>query len=634
MATPAPASDAVASTADSSPLFVYINGEKRALLDDYRLALYQYFPAGTALFDPSYVPSRRIPLVTSGEEFGFTRRKLLPTGHYEAYFEDSDSGALFPIGRQNYTCVYVTGLPPNTTAERLGRFFETFDHIKAADVFRGANAPCSGRGYAVLHDTTKLALVPRVMQFYSSDLIYTELSDRDPEETRIFGPLPMPAPAPNGSPAPLGPPDTPGPRGGAQWQHSAPPAAVAAAPAAAAHAARPTLLAAPRSALEAAAKPLNPNLPQPRSSKVQQQQQQQGPAPPLPRGLATAAGGAPPPPPPAGTPAPRSAFAAGPPRPAGLPHLGGADVSPFDGDGTYGAPPSRGGVSSSLSASPAASNGAPSTVYIVTYIADSDAPDAVRDGVFWPTQAVQHQLKAAEDNGYATAVVFFLLQHYPGVFGYGRLALPYRQHAARNGLYRIEWVRHHLYLREHALRNANAQVLLKIHDGAVVKPSIGVSACDLADASPSTAPPIASPQAADIARGGRPGFSGPARQGLYSPTASAPAAPVALAGAAPTAAARSAVRPAAGAGHQARPRPLATSEGPSPIPIPVPASRRGQAMATSNGSPTSSSPRSPGHASSPTSPAPTVSKQQPKANGTNGTNGASSTRVPPPAPVL
>lgn len=159
--------------------FVYVNGEMMSLLEDGRLALYQRFPVGSLLYDPSDLPPREVPLSTAASEHGITACRLVPNGHYEAYLPDFLTGDLHPLTGES-VCVYVTGLPPNTTAEMLGRFFETFDMVAEADVFRTVSGACTGRGWVVLQDPSKLYMVPPVMEFFPRVFIRTALSDKVP----------------------------------------------------------------------------------------------------------------------------------------------------------------------------------------------------------------------------------------------------------------------------------------------------------------------------------------------------------------------------------------------------------------------------------------------------------------------
>nr|CCC94649.1 conserved hypothetical protein [Trypanosoma congolense IL3000] len=168
------------------PEFVYVNGEKLNLLEDGRLSLYTKFPYGTLLFEPSSVPPKEIPLSTDASEQGITMHRLLPRGHYEAYLPDPTTGDLFPLIGE-YICAYVSNLPPSTTAEMLGRFFEAFDMVAEADVFTDSTGACTGRGWVVLQDPAKLLLVPTAMEFFPRNFIHIALSDVMPNPAMFQG---------------------------------------------------------------------------------------------------------------------------------------------------------------------------------------------------------------------------------------------------------------------------------------------------------------------------------------------------------------------------------------------------------------------------------------------------------------
>ncbi|EAN79015.1 RNA-binding protein, putative [Trypanosoma equiperdum] len=161
---------------ESDSSFVYVNGEKFNLLEDGRLALYPRLPEGTLLFDPGNVPPQEVPLSTDATERGVTACRLLPYAHYEAYVPDPATGDLVPV-TGGYVCAYVSNLPPNTTAEMLGRFFEAFDMVAEADIFTDPTGACTGRGWVVLQDPAKLLLVPPVMEFFPRNFIHVALSD-------------------------------------------------------------------------------------------------------------------------------------------------------------------------------------------------------------------------------------------------------------------------------------------------------------------------------------------------------------------------------------------------------------------------------------------------------------------------
>ncbi|KAH9586530.1 hypothetical protein LSM04_007898 [Trypanosoma melophagium] len=164
--------------------YVYVNGEKMSLLEDGRLALYRRFPMGAVLYDPSEFPPCEVPLCTDVTEHGITSRRLIPYGHYEAYLPDDTTGELLPLTGESM-CVYVMNLPPNTTAEMLGRYFETFDMVAEADIFTTASGVCSGRGWVILQDPTKLLLIPPLLEFFPRYFIRTALSDKAPMRTTL-----------------------------------------------------------------------------------------------------------------------------------------------------------------------------------------------------------------------------------------------------------------------------------------------------------------------------------------------------------------------------------------------------------------------------------------------------------------
>ncbi|ORC91848.1 uncharacterized protein TM35_000054440 [Trypanosoma theileri] len=155
-----------------------------SLLEDGRLALYHRFPMGAVLYDPSEFPPCEVPLSTDAAEHGITSRRLIPYGHYEVYLPDDVTGELLPLTGESM-CVYVTNLPPNTTAEMLGRYFEAFDMVAEADIFTTASGVCSGRGWVILQDPTKLLLIPPLLEFFPRYFIRTALSDKAPMRTTI-----------------------------------------------------------------------------------------------------------------------------------------------------------------------------------------------------------------------------------------------------------------------------------------------------------------------------------------------------------------------------------------------------------------------------------------------------------------
>lgn len=617
--------------ADSGTAHVFVNGERHPLLEDFRLALPPTFPEGTVLFDPSYVPARRVPLGTSGDELGVTRRKLLPNGHYHAFFEDSTSGALYPFSRGS-ACVYVMNLPFNTTPEMLGHFFESFGKLALANVEHGRTTPCNGHGWVQMLKPEIALEVPRVMEFFPKHYIYTELSDRDPASLARFGPL---SAANNATGHNAG---SAGSAGNTSGSASSPPAAGSTgttrptqwqppAPATAAQhqqqqfqqqqqqAPPPPLhprvgpFAVPTSPVspDGVPKPTNPNLPQPRSSKLAAAAAAgAGPALPLPRGLAgsptgtggTAVGGS------VMAPAPRSAFAQTGQRPPGLGPIGGVNEPlPVDADGpaSLHSPHAVGGsltaspvgvvpprsLASSLAGSSTVPHAGSSTVYLVSFIPDAEASAAVRDSVFWPSPDMQQELQRAEEKGVVNAVILFLLQSHPAVFGYGRLPLPYRHGMTRNGLCRIEWVRHHLAIREHTLRNLNAHAVLKACEGSVVQPAVAISVCEAADAATPTSHGGSPSHVNDGSFGsmgrGRSAVGPPPPTGIYSPPVLSPVSPVGARGPRATT-----------GGPGGAPLPMMRS-GPATegLAIPIPASRRAQAAAAAAAQSNGGSPLSP-----------------------------------------
>ncbi|TPP49000.1 hypothetical protein CGC20_27095 [Leishmania donovani] len=213
-------SDAVSASASTPTPFVYVNGDRLSLMEDYRLPLYQYFPEGTKLFDPTHVPPREVPLSTSADETGVTLPKLLPNAQYHAFFKDPRTGSLYATATK-YVCIYVSHLPFNTTPEMLGRYFETFDMVKEADVFPGQNVNCNGRGWVILQDPSKLLIIPRVLQFYGKQFIFTELSDPPRSSIMVERRLPPAALTPIGGGLDYDGPTLPAPRSQQRLQASA-----------------------------------------------------------------------------------------------------------------------------------------------------------------------------------------------------------------------------------------------------------------------------------------------------------------------------------------------------------------------------------------------------------------------------
>ncbi|EPY25704.1 hypothetical protein STCU_06539 [Strigomonas culicis] len=164
--------------------FVFVNGVKVNLLEDCRIALYKTFPHGSVLYDLSCVPPSLVTL-GEGDDNGISFTKLRPMGHYAAYARDQHTGTLF-VPLKQYVCVYVTNLPFTATAELLYRCLEPFGSVKEADVFRGKDTPCDGRGYAVMSKTEKLAVLPSAIQIQNKHFVYVEISDCLPPQTKHF----------------------------------------------------------------------------------------------------------------------------------------------------------------------------------------------------------------------------------------------------------------------------------------------------------------------------------------------------------------------------------------------------------------------------------------------------------------
>ncbi|KEG12587.1 hypothetical protein DQ04_01601120 [Trypanosoma grayi] len=171
---------------NNSSAYVYVNGEKMNLLEDGRLFLYHRFPKGTLLYDPSDLPPREVPLSTDAAEHGITVRRLIPYGHYHAFLPDPATGDLHPLTGESI-CAYVTNLPPNTTAEMFGRYFEAFDMVAEADIFTNPEGLCNGRGWVVLQDPMKLLMIPPLLEFFPRNFIRIALSDRIPSRA-VFPP--------------------------------------------------------------------------------------------------------------------------------------------------------------------------------------------------------------------------------------------------------------------------------------------------------------------------------------------------------------------------------------------------------------------------------------------------------------
>ncbi|KAG5476892.1 hypothetical protein LSCM1_05224 [Leishmania martiniquensis] len=437
-------SDAGSTSASTHAPFVYVNGDRLLLMEDYRLPLYQYFPEGTKLFDSTHVPPREVPLSTSVEEAGVTLPKLRPNAQYHAFFKDPRTGSLYATATK-YVCIYVSNLPFNTTPEMLGRYFETFDMVKEADVFPCQHVNCNGRGWVILQDPSKLLIIPRVLQFYGKHFIYTELSDREPAREKLYHMLSeaiLPPPPPRAhmmphridAPPPPPPPPPPAP------QHS-------------------------------------PNVPAPRSSIMADRR-------PPPAAL-TPIGGGPEYDGPA-LPAPRSqqrfqasstlstTTAVAPTAPA---------TSFLASTAAAGAPLLCNGVAHTL---PAAT--------FITYITDKDAEDAVRDEYFWPNPVFAEELQSCME-ARGAAIVVFLISSPPTVFGYARV-LPKGAPGWREAkTCPIEWVLHHCAIPEVNTRALDGLLLFKQRDGSRLRPEAGAQLRDLIDCHAGKAEPHVAPSA-------------------------------------------------------------------------------------------------------------------------------------------
>ena len=127
------------------PSYVNINGERYELMEDRRFALFQKFGEGVELLDPSFEPPRLIPMSTDPEEYGLTAKKLLPNGFYFLRHAASGKHIMPPP-----CAIIVHSLPPNTTAEALGKFFEQYDLVVEADVLHWQDGSFKPRGYVIL----------------------------------------------------------------------------------------------------------------------------------------------------------------------------------------------------------------------------------------------------------------------------------------------------------------------------------------------------------------------------------------------------------------------------------------------------------------------------------------------------
>ncbi|KAG5477419.1 hypothetical protein CUR178_05122 [Leishmania enriettii] len=426
-------SDAGSTSASTHTPFVYVNGERLTLMEDYRLPLYQYFPEGTKLFDPTHVPPREVPLSTSVDEAGVTLRKLRPNAQYHAFFKDPRTGSLYATATQ-YVCHYVSNLPFNTTPEMLGRYFETFDMVKEADVFPGRNVNCNGRGWVILQDPSKLLIIPRVLQFYGKQFIYTELSDREPAREKLYHTLSEPVlppppppprvhimphridlpPPPPPPPPPLAPqhsPNVPAPRSSITTDRRPPP-----------HALTP---------IGGGPEYDGPALPAPRS----QQRLQASTALSAPTALAPATSAA--------------SFSTSTAAAPGLLHGNGA------------------------------AKAQPVATYI-TYITEKDAEDAVRDEYFWPNPVLAEEVQSCMD-ARGSVIIVFLISSPPTVFGYARVLPKGATGRHEPKTCPIEWAQHHCAIPELSTRSLDGLLLFKQRDGLRLKPEAGAQLRDLID---------------------------------------------------------------------------------------------------------------------------------------------------------
>ncbi|EAN98710.1 hypothetical protein TcCL_ESM02423 [Trypanosoma cruzi] len=344
-------------------MFVYVNGEKMGLLEDGRLALYQRFPVGSVLYDPSELPPREVPISADAADYGVTACKLIPYGHYEAYIPEPTTGDLHPMTSEN-VCVYVTNLPPNTTAEMLGRYFEAFDMVAEADVFTAPSGECTGRGWVVFQDPSKLLMVPPVLEFFPRLFIYTSLSDKIPTRTTL--------------------------------QLSS----------------VPDILVTGTDIASFSEPALNHN------------------------------------------------------RGGNHRRMNGKTSGNF------------------LKISTAANAGVINTsaYYFVALIRRDEVEKSVEEGVFWTNPANRRAFYATLERG--PVIIIFLLQEYPVIFGYARL-LPDGS-ADKNGFSSctVEWMKHHVFLKEQEMRNILSVPISKMGDGVPLKPEIGESICHLAEQHP------------------------------------------------------------------------------------------------------------------------------------------------------
>ncbi|RNF02990.1 hypothetical protein TraAM80_06040 [Trypanosoma rangeli] len=334
------------------------------LLEDGRLALYQRFPEGSVLYDPSDLPPREVPISSDAAEYGVTASKLVPYSHYEAYLPDPVTGELHAITGES-VCIYVTNLPPNTTAVMLGRFFEALDMIVEADVFTTPSGECTGRGWVVFQDPSKLLLVPPVLEFFPHVFIYTALSDKVPARTILT-----------------------------------------------------------TSFFSAMLHPC--------------------------ADVVTAA-------------EPRLNYA----RDGSHRRINGKA------SGNVPRPPS---TLASLVANR-------SSYYFVAFIRKDEVERSVKEGVFWTTSANRSAFYSTLDRG--PVIIIFVLREYPAIFGYAFLLPPGNHDTDGTSACPVEWVKHHVFLKEHDIITIPSIPIFRMGDGVPLKPEIGESICQLAEQYPS-----------------------------------------------------------------------------------------------------------------------------------------------------
>ncbi|RNF21154.1 uncharacterized protein Tco025E_03597 [Trypanosoma conorhini] len=345
-------------------IFVYVNGEKMSLLEDGRLALYQRFPAGSVLYDPSDLPPREVPFSTDAAECGVTACKLVPYSHYEVYLPDPATGDLHAVTGEN-VCVYVTNLPPNTTAEMLGRYFEAFDMVAEADVFTTPSGACTGRGWVVFQNPSKLLLVHPVLEFFPRVFIYTSLSDKIPPRTIL--------------------------------QH---PSA-------------------------------------------------------------------------AGMLHPRADIA--PVAEATLSHTRGGNHRTGNGKASGNVPKPPAALAAAVVNA--------SAYYFVAFIRRDDIAKSVEEGVFRTNPENRRAFYSTLERG--TVIIIFVLQEYPAIFGYALLLPSGSNNTSGPSACPIEWIKHHVFLKEQDMRGIPSIPISKMGDGVPLKPEIGEGICQLAEQHPS-----------------------------------------------------------------------------------------------------------------------------------------------------